>query len=342
MGRPRLDHPNYRLERNERGIWTILWTEDRVSRSLSTRTRDEAQARQFFDQYLAGLESEPIPDNPTVGKILDHYTADREGHVSSKGHDWACKAIRRHIGNLRPEHLERRTYWKKRQRDGVSAGTIIKEVGHLRAALALAVKDNLIPKPPQVDRPPAPPARDVWITKEEARRLLAGATAPHIRLFIILGLATGGRKEAIESLTWDRVDLDRGLVHLALPGRPTSKKRAATVPIDPDVVEELRKQRKVRTVDYVIEWRGEPVGDVKKGFAAAVKRAKLRPEITPHVLRHSVATWMIEDGIPDEEVARFLGDTPEMVRKVYGHHRPEYLRRASASLSLRGTGSQTV
>src|SRR5690348_953872 len=122
MGRPRLDKPNYRLKPDpDSGILVIHWTEDRVSRSLSTRTRDPDQAQAFLDQFVAGVEAPPRPRQPTIGQILDHYLADRKGHVASEGHDWACKALRRHIGNLKPEHLERRTYWNKRKKDGVAA-----------------------------------------------------------------------------------------------------------------------------------------------------------------------------------------------------------------------------
>jgi hypothetical protein len=42
---------------------------------------------------------------------------------------------------------------------------------------------------------------------------------------------------------------------------------------------------------------------------------------------------MIQAGVPIPEVARFLGNTEKMVERVYGHHAPDYLRRAAAALA---------
>ncbi len=43
-------------------------------------------------------------------------------------------------------------------------------------------------------------------------RLLDAAITQHIRLFIVLALATAGRMAAILDLTWDRVDLQSGVI----------------------------------------------------------------------------------------------------------------------------------
>jgi hypothetical protein len=56
----------------------------------------------------------------------------------------------------------------------------------------------------------------------------------------------------------------------------------------------------------VMEYGGKPLLDIKKGFAAAAKRAEL-PNIVPHDLRHSAAVWMAEAGISMDEIAQYLG-----------------------------------
>jgi len=64
-------------------------------------------------------------------------------------------------------------------------------------------------------------------------------------------------------------------------------------------------------------------------FTKTLKRADLltvgdrdgRPagKITPHILRHSRATHLLEDGVSIYSVARLLGDNPTTIQKTYGH-----------------------
>lgn len=343
MGRPKLDRPRYKLRINDHGYWTIYWTENRIPRSHSTGTADESEAQAYKDQWEADRDAPRLAANPTVNHILDHYLADRHGHVSS--YDTlvnSCKPLRRHLGNLLPEQLSRRLYWDRRKRDRigkkrkpVSNGTIIREGVTLRAAFETAAADKLLPKSaiPTITLPPAPGPRERWLTREEFAKLKAAARSPHIQLFIALGVATGGRKEALETLTWDQVDLDEGLVSLSLPGRVASKKRRATVPINGDLRAELVKAKEAATGKHVLEWHGKPLGNIKKGFQAAVKRSGI-DYCTPHVLRHTAATWMVMSGIPCAQVARYLGDSEKTIERVYGKHAPDYLRKASESLQV--------
>ena len=41
--------------------------------------------------------------------------------------------------------------------------------------------------------------------------------------------------------------------------------------------------------------------------------------ITPHILRHSRATHLLEDGVSIYAVSKLLGDNPTTVQKTYGH-----------------------
>jgi len=55
--------------------------------------------------------------------------------------------------------------------------------------------------------------------------------------------------------------------------------------------------------ECIVEFNGRPVGSVKK----AVGLAKLSGKATPHSLRHTAATWLMQRGAPVWEAAGFLG-----------------------------------
>jgi integrase len=69
---------------------------------------------------------------------------------------------------------------------------------------------------------------------------------------------------------------------------------------------------------------------VKKGFRTAVSLAKLPGRVTP--LRHTVATWLMQRGVPIREAAEFLGMSPEVLQDTYGHNHPDYLKGAAAAI----------
>jgi integrase len=131
-------------------------------------------------------------------------------------------------------------------------------------------------------------------------------------------------------LTWDRIDLDARLIDL---GQVAGGKGRAVVPIAATLLPILNKARSAATCPYVIEHGGKRVASVKTGTRAAARRANL-PGVTPHVLRHTAATWMAMRGVPMVEITRVLGHSDSRVtERVYAKHSPDFLRRAIDALS---------
>jgi hypothetical protein len=89
---------------------------------------------------------------------------------------------------------------------------------------------------------------------------------------------------------------------------------------------------------HFVEWNGKPVASVKTGFASAVRIAGLdlaSGNVTPHTLRHTAATWLMQRGAPMWEAAGFLGMSEKTLRETYGHHHPEHLRAAAEAIGSR-------
>ena len=63
---------------------------------------------------------------------------------------------------------------------------------------------------------------------------------------------------------------------------------------------------------------------VRKSFAATAAAAGIGRHITPHVLRHTAATWAMQNGANIWDAAGWLGMSPEVLERVYGHHHPDY------------------
>lgn len=62
---------------------------------------------------------------------------------------------------------------------------------------------------------------------------------------------------------------------------------------------------------------------MKRAWKGVVEAAGLGPDVTPHVLRHTCATWALWEGKTIWEVAGLIGADASTVERVYGHHRIE-------------------
>ena len=129
------------------------------------------------------------------------------------------------------------------------------------------------------------------------------------------------------------VDLERGILDFRKPGRRQVKKRRGVVPIGADVAVELRAARAIAKTEYVVEWGGGRVGDIKKGFALAVARAGLPAVVTPHVLKHSVISWLGERGWNEDKAGDMTSTDPKTVRRIYRKVNPTALRPMADELS---------
>jgi integrase len=273
-----------------------------------------------------------------MNDLFDAYLADRKKVVRSyQSLFYALKPIREQFGNyaaadITPQAIA--TYTDMR-RFTVKKATITKELVVTRSALSFGKKNGWLEVVPHIENPGQDTPKDRWISRDEADSLVAGAVEPHIKLFILMGIFTGARTSAILNLAWDRVDFDRNLV-IYPPADPRSNKRTAIVPFNESLREQLLSFKSAALTDNVIEFRGNTVASIKKGFERARQRSGI-DHCTPHDLRRTCATWLVMAGIKTAQVARYLGDTEEMIEKVYGHHSPDYLREAADVFGTIGT-----
>ena len=318
-----------------RNKWAVEYYDgaERKRKSLGTRDRAEAEQkfalwRDIYERYRAGALGQ-------VSDVLDGYQESLEGRPALARFKDIRKAYPKWLNELPVSSLTEahcRQYSDLRAKAGRAQGTIWTELGYLRTALSWAEKRGLIDRSPPVWRPQKPRPKDRHLTRDEATRLIDSAVMPHVRLFIVLALSTAGRVGALVDLTWDRVDFANGVIRLDNPQKDSTAKGRATVPMTDRCRNALATAHKVSTTDHVIEWGGQPVKSIKKGFREACKRADLTG-VTPHTLRHTAAVWMAEAEVPMEAIARYLGHTSTATTyRVYAKHSPSYLRKAASAL----------
>jgi integrase len=327
----------------KRGCFYIAWTENGRSRERSAGTADREQAQIKLAEFLQQRDRRAGPRDPDqilITALLTEYATERGSKVAAKDRiAYAVLALTdffegNSVADVTPQTCAR--YAEKR---GRSAGTVRRELGVLRAAVNHAHRNGRITRPVVVDLPDRPEPKGRWLTRKEAAAVIRAARTPQARLylpqFILIGLYTGRRKEAILSLRWPQVDLDSHTINFEIAGRKRTSKRRGIIPIPPRLLPHLQRLRRRGTdLGYVLHMNGERLKDIKKGFAAACMRAGIAG-VTPHTLKHTAATWLMQSGTDPWQAAGFLSTSVETLLRVYGHHHPDYQREAAENIGRR-------
>ena len=146
------------------------------------------------------------------------------------------------------------------------------------------------------------------------------AVGRHVARFILVGLYTGTPSSAIcraalvPTIGRGHVDLEQGVFYRRAIGRLQTKKRQPPVRLPLRLLAHLRRwSRRGLAKGSVVEWNGKAVESVRKGFEAAVRAAGLGADVTPHILRHTCATWLMQKGVNLWDAAGFLGMTVQQL-----------------------------
>jgi integrase len=189
-----------------------------------------------------------------------------------------------------------------------------------------------LPSVPAVALPPKPQPREHWLTRGEVAQLLRAARrTPHLARFILLGVYTGSRSGSLLGLRWSWIDLSRGMMLRRAPGTAESKKRTPPVKLGSRIRAHLLRWQRIDAggVGYVCHYNGQRIIKMRRSWRTAVKAAGLGNDVTPHTLRHTRATWLMQAGIDPWEAAGHLGMSVDTLQRTYGHHSPDHQKRAA-------------
>lgn len=282
------------------------------------------------------------------------------------------------LADLKPLDIQRTitALAEGRDRPGpVGPATIRQAVSRLSDALEAARKLRLIPMNParDVTLPKAPRSGPkVVLTEEQAARLVAVMAGHRLGAMWTLALGTGLRPGEDLALRWEDVDFNQGLLHVrhslwrsrqrgSLPELvdPKTESSKRTVPLSPGLLALLRKHRSRQAQERLAagpawqdngflfplaDGRPTPAEHARYQFYQVIRKAGL-PRMSPHGLRHSAATLLIQAGIDPRTVADQLGHSSvKTTLEWYVKVTPERLREAAGVLSsiimkADGTGS---
>lgn len=293
--------------------------------SVSGATAEEAVARANEKRAAA---TDPHAHG-TIGDMLDAHAARLDARLAA-GHitpgtrdDWKyatqrCRSVEHTpLATLTPAWIDG---WTAEL--GGAPSTRRKTYQLLHAACDTARRNGMVPPTWDpfngVEAPSEATTEARHATKADIQALLAASERPWHTLWVVLAY-TGMRPGEGRTMHWEHVDLALATVSVT-KNRSKNTSSTRSVALLPVVVDELaawKAESGNPTTGPVFPNRnGQPVDRWRVG--EAFERAAPKG-LTPHSLRHGVATRLLQARIPVHEVANILGNSPEVTLRTYAH-----------------------
>lgn len=278
--------------------------------SLPVGRKTQVRFGELADWYLLEMEAtngkNMMSKRPQIERRLKPYFADQA------------------VEALSEEHVGR--YARSRLDEGLSSATVNRDLATLSHILTTAARRKRIARVPcRVPKLDEPQGRIVTLEDAQIAALRQAAIQdphPDLWLFVEFGLNTAMRHSEITSARFDQIDWTTRRLFI-----PDAKAGMRHQPLTANLIAVLKRVRGEREdpdgwIFPARHSRSKSKHTVKisKAFQRAVIAAGLNPKVvTPHVMRHTAITRLIEQGVPLATVQQISGHkTIQMVLR-YTH-----------------------
>jgi len=219
----------------------------------------------------------------------------------------------KHIDNFKTERLKT-----------VLPVTLNIDLRTLRAAFNVGIKWKLIQDNPfrKVELMRIPEQQPIFLSKQNFKKLMSVIPAGVFHDLVMIAVFTGLRRGELVNLAWKDIDFEKKLIYIhSTENFQTKAGRRRTVPMNEIVYQLLSKWYQVSTHEMVFTHEGRNISEnyVTYKFKRYVRNAELNDSLHFHSLRHTFATWLVQEGVNIYEVQKLLGHSSVKITEIYSH-----------------------
>jgi len=331
-------------KRPGRDVWHRCWldTAQRQTRYASLQTTDLSEAKKKLDLWFAGnLSGCTLKEQPKLLAILQSYYLEHGIALVSAGRiEIGMRYWSDFFGDIEVSALrdvrQQEAFHEWLRDKGQGNNTINRTLSVGKAAINRAWRRGIIEHAPAIlmTKAQLSPPKGRPLEIKEIAALIEATDSEHLIDFILWGLATGARPDALFELTWKQIDFDNALIQLNPEGRPQTTKRRPVVRL-PEFMAEMYGMAHFQGLQGpVISYSSRPVKSVRNAWRLARAKAGLDDQVQPYSLRHTVARWLRKEGVPAWTVAAQLGHSisQHSMTERYASYSPDYLEGAVQSV----------
>ena len=155
------------------------------------------------------------------------------------------------------------------------------------------------------------------LNKPEITKMINKTDNLQHRLIIMFLYYAGLRLNEVRNLKWENIDFDRKIIQLKI----AKGEHQRIIFLHNKLIENLNKF-KVHREGLIFESnRGKKYSKetIQKIIKQSVKRANIKKRTTPHTLRHSFATHLLEAGCDIRNIQKLLGHANLQTTQIYTH-----------------------
>lgn len=201
-----------------------------------------------------------------------------------------------------------------------------------RSALKFLYDEILQKNITDIKTPKIPKSLPSVLTKEEVKQLINSAGSDKTKLIIELIYSAGLRVSEAVSLKIDNIDFNENMI--AIKSGKGQKDRVTL--LSPVTATHLKKY--LLTLDenekYLFPSKNETLStrNIQKIIQRAAKNAGITKKTTPHTLRHSFATHLLENGTDIRLIQELLGHSSIATTELYTHISRKQLKAVKSPL----------
>lgn len=213
---------------------------------------------------------------------------------------------------------------------GNSASTVARKIASLRAFAAYLVDSKRISDDPTTKLKSFKQKRSLpkSVSREVVDRLFAAARNDRDLLLLSLLYDCGMRSHEAIDLRLEDIDRDATVIRVYGKG---GKTRVIPCPEQTATYLRLNKAKnnpQDESETVLVSLRGRPLStsDVRRALATLSLRANITPAVSPHQLRHSFATHLLEGGADLPTIQALLGHSSITTTSIYLHVTTDSMR----------------
>jgi len=159
----------------------------------------------------------------------------------------------------------------------------------------------------------------VVLSKEEVAKMIVGTINPKHNCIISMLYGTGLRVSELTHIKMKHIDLDRMLLHVC-QGKG-KKDRMVIIPQKLKNILDIQSKLKESNDWLFTNGRDNRLTEetIQKIVGQAAHRVNIRKKVSPHTLRHSFATHLLENGTDIRYIQELLGHAKLQTTQIYTH-----------------------